>query len=56
MAANRELWQIERSFRIAKSDQAARPNYHRLENLRLFEHLPMLPWVEGAQGIRTFVD
>jgi len=31
MAAYRELWQIERSFRVTKSDLAARPIYHRLE-------------------------
>jgi transposase len=31
MTAYRELWQIERSFRVTKSDLAARPIYHRLE-------------------------
>jgi transposase len=31
MAAYRELWQIERSFRVTKSDLAARPIHHRLE-------------------------
>ena len=32
MASYRELWQIERSFRITKSELAARPIYHRLEH------------------------
>ena len=38
MAAYRELWQIERSFRITKSELAARPIYHRLEH-RIRAHI-----------------
>jgi hypothetical protein len=38
MAAYRELWQIERSFRDTKSDLAARPLYHRLEH-RIRAHI-----------------
>ena len=29
VAAYRDLWQVEASFRMAKSDLAARPIYHR---------------------------
>jgi transposase len=38
LAGYRALWQIERSFRVAKSNLAARPIYHRLEH-RIRTHI-----------------
>ena len=32
VAAYRDLYQIERSFRMAKSDLAARPIFHRIRD------------------------
>jgi hypothetical protein len=32
VAAYRDLYQVERSFRMAKSDLAARPTFHRLRD------------------------
>jgi transposase len=63
IAAYRQLFQIEKSFRIAKSDLQARPIYHHLRDsieahlTIVFAALAVSRWIENQTGwsIRKFV-
>ena len=58
-----ELWNIEKSFRMAKSDLQARPTYHRKRDsieahlTVVFAALAVSRWIENRTGwsIRKFV-
>lgn len=56
LGAYHQLWQIEKSFRMSKSDLAARPIYHRKHDSIeahlnvVFAALAVARWLEAATG------
>lgn len=59
IGAYHQLWQIEKSFRMSKSDLKARPIYHRLRDSIeahlsiVFAALAVARWIEATTGVTT---